>query len=107
MLKKRHLKKLLGAIILAIFCIVVLLTFMLSPFTSMKAYGRVIHDPIFIEGNEDFIAQATGKWDVGGTADGSTGNPYIIEELIIDGPGQQERIYIDSTDLHFRIINCS
>ncbi|MHA2316473.1 MAG: lectin-like protein [Candidatus Hodarchaeales archaeon] len=62
------------------------------------------HDPIVIEGNEQFIDRATNEdWP----GDGSRSTPYLIENLEIIGNGGLETcIEIWDTNLYFQISNC-
>ncbi|MHA2094653.1 MAG: right-handed parallel beta-helix repeat-containing protein [Candidatus Hodarchaeales archaeon] len=61
------------------------------------------HTPITIDGNEDFSALAQGEsWE----GDGSSGNPFIIEELSIIGVSDKFIIDICNTDVYFEISNC-
>lgn len=59
------------------------------------------HNPIFIDGNDDFIAQATAE---GWPGDGSEEHPIIIADLKITFAGNL--IMILNTDLFFQIHNC-
>ncbi|MFX0050151.1 MAG: right-handed parallel beta-helix repeat-containing protein [Candidatus Hermodarchaeota archaeon] len=65
------------------------------------AESYIEHEPIAIDGNADFIAQANAEsWP----GDGSESNPIIINGLVINdsgSPGASISIY--NTDLHFRI----
>lgn len=107
LMKTKKFKRSFGTLSLAALMSAVLITCIGSQLNSIQAHARTFHDPISIVGNSDFITQAAGKWDVGGTADGTVENPYVIEELIIDGGGTGTLISIMYTDLHFRIANCS
>lgn len=60
------------------------------------------HSIIFIDGNDDFIDQATSE---GWEGDGTPSKPVIITGLsILSAP--DPLIYIYQTDLHFQIIDC-
>ena len=59
-----------------------------------------IHAPIRIDSNGDFAANANG----GG--DGSSGNPWVIENYDIDGTGFGYCIYIGNTTDYFVVRNC-
>ncbi len=63
------------------------------------------HTPINIDGNADFATQST---ENGWPGDGTTGNPYTIQNLVIstDVDGQSA-IYIMNTDVFFIIKNCT
>lgn len=58
-----------------------------------------LHDPISIDGNDDFATQAAIE---GWPGDGTEGNPYVIEgyEII---PSYEDGISISGTDVHFII----
>lgn len=60
------------------------------------------HDPITILGDSQFTS---GNGVVRGN--GSSINPYIIENLIIDGNNTSSSIYIFYTTVYFRIQNCT
>ena len=63
----------------------------------------IIHEPIYIKSNDVFtdIVRTEG-WAGRGTKD----NPYIIENLIINGSGFTYCIWIENTDVYFVIRNC-
>lgn len=65
---------------------------------------RAPHDPILIDGNEDFAAQAAAE---GWPGDGTKDDPYVIEGLEIDlekkGKGA---IDVRNTDVHFVVRDC-
>jgi parallel beta-helix repeat protein len=68
---------------------------------AISLFNYEIHDPIVIDGNVDFIAQARAENWLG---DGSESNPIIINGLTISGSGAPGAlISIYNTDLHFRI----
>ncbi|MFW9854884.1 MAG: right-handed parallel beta-helix repeat-containing protein [Candidatus Thorarchaeota archaeon] len=80
------------------------------------------HNPIYITGNQDFIAQATAE---GWQGNGTEGSPYLITGFQIYGTGNgipgdpfnpppidyssptRFLINIKDVDLHFRITDCS
>jgi len=66
---------------------------------ALTPYG-----PIEILGDADLLSQATGKWDEGGTADGSAVKPFVIKDYLIDTSIPAINIY--GTTLFFRIENC-
>ncbi|MFX0049281.1 MAG: hypothetical protein ACFE8G_14150, partial [Candidatus Hermodarchaeota archaeon] len=41
------------------------------------------------------------------TGNGSYSNPYIIEDLVIDGGGSGSCILIENSDVNFKIENCT
>lgn len=61
------------------------------------------HAPIFIDGNADFAAQASGE---GWQGDGNQGNPYIIQNYEINAQDTAHGIHINSTNVYFEINNC-
>jgi len=64
----------------------------------------VDHDPITIDGNDDFHDQAAIE---GWTGEGTANKPYIISYYRIGAVYDSfECIYIRNTDLYFRISNC-
>ncbi len=65
--------------------------------------GYTVRDPIRIDGNDDFAAQAA---DEGWPGDGSEGNPYVIEGYEIDGSGHGYGIYVGNTTAYFVIKDC-
>ncbi|MEM3396179.1 MAG: NosD domain-containing protein [Thermoplasmata archaeon] len=81
-----------------------------NPETRTRVLGTEVetkgtpHDPIHIDGDEDFANQAQiNGWD----GDGSQGNPYIIEGYDIDANGGGYCIWIQNTNVHFVIRNCN
>lgn len=76
--------------------------FFSSSVSKVSLSNYVEHDPISIDGNDDFINQATLK---GWPGDGSEVNPYVIDSLAVsDYSGKL--ISISNTDLYFQIRNC-
>jgi parallel beta-helix repeat protein len=73
--------------------------FMLVDITQ-DAEGYIIHTPIRINSNVDFATYANG----GGN--GSSGNPWIIENYEINGTGYGYSIYVGNTTNYFVIRNC-
>ncbi len=63
----------------------------------------IVRDPIRINGNSDFAAQAA---DEDWPGDGSEGNPYVIEGYEINGTGYGYGIYIGNTTVHFVVRGC-
>ncbi len=72
---------------------------------SQSKSGLPSHDPIYIDGNDDFISQAsTESW----TGDGSAASPYIITNYDINASqGTDSGIYIKNTTVYFIIRNCT
>lgn len=62
------------------------------------------HDPIRINSNDEFASMASTK---GWTGDGSEGDPFIIEDLSIDGINAGCCLYIGNTTVHFVVRNCT
>lgn len=77
---------------------------------EVKFSGRLVrfsvkatpHDPISIDGNDDFVAQASNE---GWTGDGTVGNPYIIEGYDINA-SSTNGVDIRNADVYFIIRNC-
>ncbi|MFW9778597.1 MAG: NosD domain-containing protein [Candidatus Heimdallarchaeota archaeon] len=68
---------------------------------SLASYET--HSPIYIDGNQDFLAQASaGNWP----GDGSFTSPYFIEGFNISGSSGPHLIGIRNVDVFFRIRNC-
>ena len=65
--------------------------------------GYIVRDPIRIDGNDDFAAQAAAE---GWPGDGSEGDPYVIEGYEIDGTGYGYGIYVGNTTVYFIVRNC-
>ena len=61
-----------------------------------------IYSPINITGNNDFNSSNGVS-----SGDGSYETPYIIEDLIIEVDGPQNCIFINNTDVYFKIQNCT
>lgn len=66
-----------------------------------QGIDNIEHEPIAIDGNDDFITQATSE---GWLGDGSEGDPIIINNLLIKASDQL--IWISNTNLHFQISSC-
>lgn len=78
-----------------------------NPIYTLSSLQYVPHAPIVIIDELDFHSQASSKgWDLGGTRDGSSSNPYVIEGLSITGPADKTLIEIQNSQLHFQIRNC-
>jgi hypothetical protein len=83
----------------------IILIIMLSGFTGIlylypePASAYTPHDPIFIEGNDDFAAQAASE---GWPGNGTKGDPYIIKGYEIEN-NVSECIGIRYTSVHFNI----
>jgi len=60
------------------------------------------YDPIIIGSNSDFAKYAD---DYGWSGDGSQVDPWLIENIEIDGESNSSCVYISSTDDHFIIRN--
>ncbi|MFX1314179.1 MAG: nitrous oxide reductase family maturation protein NosD [Promethearchaeota archaeon] len=59
---------------------------------------------IHINGNSGWLAfRNAGNC----TGDGNYTNPYVIEDLVIDGRGLGSCIWIENSDVYFRIENCT
>ena len=72
------------------------------PFTSLSELTP--HDPILIEGDADFAAQAEAE---GWPGNGTPSNPYIIEGYEIDlGGGEGSCIWIQDTRASFIVRGC-
>ncbi len=65
--------------------------------------GYIVREPIRIDGNDDFAAQAAAE---GWPGDGSEGNPYVIEGYEINGTGYGYGIYVGNTTVHFVVRGC-
>ena len=63
----------------------------------------IVRDPIRINDNSDFAAQATAE---GWPGDGSEFDPYVIEGYEIDGTGYGYGIYVGNTTVHFVVRGC-
>lgn len=61
-----------------------------------------IHDPINISGNNNFTLSNGVSSGVG-----TFENPYIIRDLIIDGNESSDCIFINNTNVFFKIQNCT
>jgi parallel beta-helix repeat protein len=71
--------------------------------SSNLALKFINHDPILIDGNENFTDTAIAE---GWSGDGSLSRPYIIEGLNIDSSPRGTSISISNTDRYFEILNC-
>ncbi|MGA1821386.1 MAG: right-handed parallel beta-helix repeat-containing protein [Thermoplasmatota archaeon] len=69
------------------------------PFTS----GPESHDPIFLWGNTNLNNTASAE---GWSGNGTDANPYVVENLSIDGQSIYECIFIRDTTLHILIRDC-
>ncbi|MFX0065321.1 MAG: N-acetylmuramoyl-L-alanine amidase [Candidatus Hermodarchaeota archaeon] len=61
------------------------------------------HEPLFINGNSEFIDHANAE---GWPGNGSSSDPFIIDGLRITGDGSQSLVNINNTDVYFRISRC-
>jgi len=66
-----------------------------------------VSGPIYIDNNEPSsnwsVAEGAGLC----TGNGTYSNPYIIEDLVINGGGSGSCILIENSDVYFRIENCT
>jgi parallel beta-helix repeat protein len=70
----------------------------------LSARQYIKHDPIFIEGNDDFHTQAVSEgWDLGGSRDGTAAKPYVITGISITSLFDFNLIVIRNTDVYFQI----
>ena len=100
-MNKKYVKKTLTiAVILALFSVSVV------PSTGTvleKSYANsqyTTHDPIYINGNDEFTSE---NGVTGGS--GKSTDPYIIEDWLID-TSSQDGISIRNVSVYFKIINC-
>jgi parallel beta-helix repeat protein len=61
------------------------------------------HNPIMIDGNDEFIRQASAEGWIG---EGTIYAPYIIEKLTISGSSSRNLIEIRNTNVYFQIQHC-
>ncbi len=66
-----------------------------------QATDYIEHDPIFIDGNDDFITQAASE---GWPGDGTEESPFVISGLKITT--SEDLIGIRNADLYFQVSNC-
>ncbi|MFX1427283.1 MAG: nitrous oxide reductase family maturation protein NosD [Promethearchaeota archaeon] len=72
-------------------------------FNNVNLKASALSGRIHIDGNAGWAAfQAAGNC----TGQGTASNPYIIEDLIIDGENADNCIWIENSDVYFRIKNC-
>ncbi|MFX0122728.1 MAG: nitrous oxide reductase family maturation protein NosD [Candidatus Hodarchaeota archaeon] len=72
-----------------------------QPYEVSTTY--VEHPTIYIDGNNDFISQASAEaWP----GDGTKHNPYIISDYDIVGNGSGSLIYIRNINIHYQIRDC-
>jgi parallel beta-helix repeat protein len=63
-----------------------------------------ISDKIYLDGNSAWIdLKNAGNC----TGSGTSSDPYVIEDLVINGSGVGSCINIQNSNVHFRIINCT
>ena len=75
-----------------------------SNFNSEKFKNSKISIKIHLSGNSGWInAKATGIC----TGSGTSNDPYIIEDLVIDGGGTGSCIWIEGSTVFFKIFNCT
>ncbi len=66
--------------------------------------GHIVHSVIVINGDDDFSSQAGSEmWPGSGTL----GDPYRIENYLIDGTASNHCISISNTQVYFEILNCT
>ncbi|NHI82681.1 MAG: hypothetical protein EAX81_00065 [Candidatus Thorarchaeota archaeon] len=71
-----------------------------SPIGTNRMSGDVYHASIFIDSDDVFVT-------LGIPGDGSSDDPYRIENYLIDGTAADHCIYITGTTVHFTIKNCT
>ncbi|MFW9854909.1 MAG: nitrous oxide reductase family maturation protein NosD [Candidatus Thorarchaeota archaeon] len=92
-----------------IILIILVLSLVVQSFTSVYTFALrssdsyIVHPPIVIVGNQNFLTQAsTENW----LGDGTPASPYTIEGLNITSPLDTSLIDIRNTDVFFHIANC-
>ena len=66
--------------------------------------GHIVHSVIIINGDDDFSSQAgLESWP----GSGILGDPYRIENFLIDGTASNHCISISNTQVYFEILNCT
>lgn len=98
-------------LLLHLLCIFLLILLSLSPiidsdfnFNSENVKNSKISGKIYISGNSGWInAKAAGTC----TGSGTFNDPYIIEDLVINGGGSGSCISISYSNIYFRIENCT
>lgn len=76
-----------------------------EPKLKRAGYWNLTGSPIYINGNADWASKASGEdWCSGS---GTWGNPYIIENVTIDGGNSSNCITIKNSNVFFRIENCT
>jgi parallel beta-helix repeat protein len=65
-----------------------------------RAAGDIPHATIYIDEDADFET-------LGFPGDGTPGNPYLIENYVIDGTATEDCIYVTAATVHFIIRNCT
>jgi parallel beta-helix repeat protein len=80
--------------VIILLCITIFVT--IIPKTTS---GQTLHDPIIIEGNSNFTSMAVAE---GWGGDGTSNNPYIIQEIVID-PMEGHCLEIRNSTIHFII----
>ncbi|MFW9937784.1 MAG: NosD domain-containing protein [Candidatus Thorarchaeota archaeon] len=110
-MKKRTCK--IYLLVLTLFNILISLAFFVESNSSISSEVEersfnglklnAVHLPIIINGNSNFTL-ANG---VSPGGDGSYDHPYLIEDLIIDTSGVDDCIFINNTNVYFKIQNCT
>jgi parallel beta-helix repeat protein len=89
-----------GKGIFSIIFVIVLLCFTISvTIIPQPTFAQTIHDPIFIEGDSNFTSMASSE---GWGGDGTSNNPYMIQEIVID-PDFGHCLEIRNSTVHFII----
>jgi parallel beta-helix repeat protein len=81
------------------------------PYIGMVEYSMgFIDKAIYIDGDATGIGSHNWSWAVTQywcNGSGTNSDPYVIKDLIINGRGTGSCIYIENSDVHFKIQNCS
>jgi len=78
--------------------------FITSEFKHDNLKISAVSGKIHIDGNSGWAAfKAAGNC----TGNGTYSNPYVIEDLVIDGGGYENCILIENSNVYFKIKNCS
>ncbi|MDX1798797.1 MAG: right-handed parallel beta-helix repeat-containing protein, partial [Candidatus Lokiarchaeia archaeon] len=72
---------------------------------NLKTAG--ISGKIHIDDDNPIINWSVAKKDGICTGNGTYSDPYVIEDLEIDGEGSESCIWIDNSEVYFRIDNCT
>jgi len=110
-------KKAFGIVVFLLFLILLGFIVQISLYANFSSFKQqdnknsknlktsYLSSPIFVDGNQDWEDLKNNEDFCSG--EGTSENPYIIKDLLINGESAKNCIFINNTDTYFEIKNCT